>query len=239
MCIRDSYTLIALEERGDGTTAEFHEGGQRIGRLELPLPGRHNLSNVAAALAVCREVGVPFEPLQKAVELLKPPGRRFDCRGVWQQRVIVDDYAHHPSEVEATMQMARLMVTTGRSQLPVSPRRLVAVFQPHRYSRTSQFMDGFAAALAKADLVLLAPLYTAGEAPIEGISSTAMAEAIRAQAPDLSVRVARSMEELADVVATCSRESDLVLAMGAGDVNSLWDRLAVLEEGVGPDALVA
>ena len=131
------------------------------------------------------------------------------------------------------------MVTTGRSQLPVAPRRLVAVFQPHRYSRTSQFMDGFAAALAKADLVLLAPLYTAGEAPIEGISSTAMAEAIRAQAPDLSVRVARSMEELADVVATCSRESDLVLAMGAGDVNSLWDRLAALEEGVGPGALVA
>ena len=121
--------------------------------------------------------------------------------------------------------MARLMVDSGRSCLPVAPQRLVAVFQPHRYSRTAQFLDGFATALSEADSVLIAPLYAAGEAPIPGISSAAMAEALRQLAPNLPVAVASSLDELAAQVAAGSQEGDLVLAMGAGDVNSLWELL--------------
>jgi UDP-N-acetylmuramate--alanine ligase len=199
-----------------------------VGSLELPLPGRHNLSNATAAIAACRLEGVPFANLQQAVTRLRPPGRRFDCRGVWRERVIVDDYAHHPSEVAATLATARLMVESGRSPLPMAPQRLVAVFQPHRYSRTAQFLEEFAAALTRADAVLVAPLYAAGEAPIAGISSAALAEAVQRHAPNLAVRSAESLDELEEQLAEASRSGDLVLAMGAGDVNSLWDRLARL-----------
>jgi UDP-N-acetylmuramate--alanine ligase len=225
-----SYAAIAVEERGDGTLAEFYEDGVRVGRFELPLPGRHNLSNATAALAACRMEGVGFEELVAAIGQLRPPGRRFDCRGVWNGRIVVDDYAHHPSEVGATLQMARLMVETGRSSLPLTPQRLVAVFQPHRYSRTAQFLEEFAAALSRADLVLVAPLYAAGEAPLEGISSEALAAAVRQQRPGISATASADLTDLAQLVAECSSAGDLVLAMGAGDVNSLWNRLQAISD---------
>ena len=101
----------------------------------------------------------------------------------------------------------------------------MAVFQPHRYSRTAQFLDGFATALSEADSVLIAPLYAAGEAPIPGISSAAMAAALRQLAPNLPVAVASTLDELATQVAAKSQEGDLVIAIGAGDVNSLWELL--------------
>jgi UDP-N-acetylmuramate--alanine ligase len=104
----------------------------------------------------------------------------------------------------------------------------VAVFQPHRYSRTAQFLDGFAEALSQADAVLIAPLYTAGEEPIEGISSQALGDAIQTLAPELQVLVTGSLEDLAKQVADTSQSGDLVLAMGAGDVNGLWDRLTTM-----------
>jgi UDP-N-acetylmuramate--alanine ligase len=129
------------------------------------------------------------------------------------------------------------MVESGRSPLPMAPRRLLAVFQPHRYSRTAQFLEEFAAALTRADAVLVAPLYAAGEAPIPGISSASLAEAVRRHAPQLSVQSAENLEELVAQLASASRMGDLVLAMGAGDVNSLWDRLGRL--GDKPPALAA
>ncbi len=235
-----AFAAIATEERGDGTRADFYENGHLVGTVELPLPGRHNLSNATAAMAACRLEGVPFADLKEAVARLKPPGRRFDCRGLWADRIVVDDYAHHPSEVAATLQMARLMVESGRSPLPSQPRRLVAVFQPHRYSRTAQFLDDFATALAAADLVLVAPLYAAGEAPIAGVSSEALATAVQARIPGSTVLASRDLQELAHQVANLTEAGDLVLAMGAGDVNGLWDRLQSLEHpDSAPSALVA
>ena len=219
------FAAIPVELSGDSTTATFHEQGRPVGQFRLPLPGLHNLSNAVAAMAVCRLHGVSFEELRRAVEGLQAPGRRFDFRGDWHGRQVVDDYAHHPSEVDATLAMARLMVQSGRSPLPAAPERLLAVFQPHRYSRTAEFLEPFARALSQADAVLLAPLYAAGEAPIPGISSEALAEAVRRLNPDLPVAVSTSLEELAAAVAAHSRPGDLVLAMGAGDVNGLWGRL--------------
>jgi UDP-N-acetylmuramate--alanine ligase len=126
--------------------------------------------------------------------------------------------------VEATLAMARLMVESGRSSLPWVPRRVVAVFQPHRYSRTADFMDRFAEALTGADTILLAPLYSAGEAPIKGVSSEALAARLHDR--HSSVQVSTTLEELAEAAARTSREGDLLLVMGAGDVNRLWDLLA-------------
>ncbi|MEB3260300.1 MAG: UDP-N-acetylmuramate--L-alanine ligase [Cyanobacteriota bacterium] len=233
-----TYAALATLERGDGTEADFYENGVRVGRLDVPLPGRHNLSNVTGALAACRLEGVPFDDLRRAIGDLRAPGRRFDCRGLWHDRIVVDDYAHHPSEVAATLSMARLMVESGRSPLPSQPRRLLAVFQPHRYSRTAQFLGEFARALALADRVIVAPLYSAGEAPIEGVSSEALAAAVQAIAPSLPVQAASSLDQLTDQVAALSEPGDLVLAMGAGDVNSLWERLGTHDDPGRPAALV-
>ena len=220
-----AFAAIPEELNGDSTIACFYEQGVAVGRFQLPLPGLHNLSNATAAMAACRLHGVSFAELRQAVKRLQAPGRRFDYRGTWEQRQVVDDYAHHPSEVAATLAMARLMVSSGRSPLPQPPQRLLAVFQPHRYSRTAEFLEPFAEALCQADAVLLAPLYAAGEAPLPGISSQALAAAIQRLQPQLPVAVADSLDQLTDAVANLSRPGDLVLAMGAGDVNSLWGRL--------------
>jgi len=219
------FAALPLQLNGDSTVAEFYEKGQRIGEFRLPLPGLHNLSNAVAAIAACRLHGVSFPELRQAVDHLQAPGRRFDYRGSWHGRQVVDDYAHHPSEVAATLAMARLMVSSGRSPLPEPPQRLLAVFQPHRYSRTAEFLDAFAKALCSADAVILAPLYAAGEQPIAGISSDALAQAIAQLQPNLPVIAPASLEELTESVALHSRPGDLVLAMGAGDVNGLWGRL--------------
>ena len=224
------FAAIPLHLDGDRCVAMFHERGEAIGEFTLPMPGLHNLSNATAALAACRMEGVPFKTLLKGLTVLQTPGRRFDRRGTWNGRHIVDDYAHHPSEVKATLEMARLMVESGRSPLPTPPKRVLAVFQPHRYSRTEEFLNDFAQALLNCDALLIAPIYSAGEQPLQGVSSSSLADEIRRLNPDLPVLVANTLDELAEQVQTESLVDDLVLAMGAGDVNSLWTRLSRNEQ---------
>ena len=217
------FRAVPLNLDGAGCRADYLEDGRRLGELVLPMAGRHNLSNALAAVAACRLAGAHFADLEQALGQLVPPGRRFDLRGEWQGRLVVDDYAHHPSEVDATLTMAQLMVSSGRSTLPWVPKRVVAVFQPHRFSRTAQFMERFAQALSSADEVLVAPLYSAGEAPIEGVSSAALAEQV--QINGQSARAFADMDSLVEAVQEVSNVGDLVLVMGAGDVNQLWDRM--------------
>ena len=220
------FAALPLQLDGDRCHARFYERGEPVGDFMLPLPGLHNLSNAAGALAACRMEGVPFERLVNGLTALKPPGRRFDLRGTWEGRHIVDDYAHHPSEVKATLAMAQLMVSSGRSPLPSPPQRLLAVFQPHRYSRTQEFLESFASALQNCDSLLLAPVYSAGEEPLTGVCSQTLADRIQELKPDLEIAVADNLDHLTQLVRTRSRREDLVLAMGAGDVNGLWPRLA-------------
>ena len=221
-----AYAALPLSLEGDRCIARFYEAGQPIGDFTLPLAGRHNLSNATAALAACRMEGLPFEQLVEGLSTLEAPGRRFDLRGTWEGRHIVDDYAHHPSEVKATLDMAQLMVKSGKSPLPSPPRRLLAVFQPHRYSRTRQFFTAFAQALQNCDALVLAPVYAAGEQPLQGICSNTLAEQVRSINPDLEVVVADDLNQLTELVKQHSRQDDLVLAMGAGDINGLWGRLS-------------
>ena len=220
-----TYAAQPKQLDGDRCVADFFEKGQLIGEFTLPMAGLHNLSNATAAIAACRMEGVPFSLLIDSLARLEAPGRRFDHRGTWQGRQIVDDYAHHPSEVKATLEMAQLMVRSGRSPLPTTPKRLLAVFQPHRYSRTKQFFDAFSAALQGCDLLILAPVYAAGEDSLPGINSSALASKIKTLNPDLHIAVANDLDDLTDLVKRLSVEDDLVLAMGAGDINSLWTRL--------------
>ena len=220
------FAALPLQLDGDRCLARFYEAGQAVGDFTLPMPGLHNLSNATAALAACRMEGIPFQQLIPGLDALQSPGRRFDLRGTWEGRHIVDDYAHHPSEVKATLSMAQLMVSSGRSPLPSPPQRLLAVFQPHRYSRTQEFLEAFAGALQNCDALLLAPIYGAGEKPLAGVCSRTLADRIRQLKPELNVTVAENLDHLTELVRTHSRREDLVLAMGAGDVNGLWTRLA-------------
>ena len=220
------FAALPLQLDGDRCHARFFESGKAVGEFTLPMPGLHNLSNATAALAACRMEGLSLERLMGGLAALQTPGRRFDLRGTWQGRHIVDDYAHHPSEVKATLEMARLMVDSGRSPLPSTPRRLLAVFQPHRFSRTQEFLGEFALALQNCDALMLAPVYAAGEKPIEGVCSRTLADRVRALRPDLPVHVADTIDELVCLVRDGSHPEDLVLAMGAGDVNGLWSQLS-------------
>jgi UDP-N-acetylmuramate--alanine ligase len=220
------FAALPLQLDGDRCHARFFESGKAVGEFTLPMPGLHNLSNATAALAACRMEGLSLERLMGGLAALQTPGRRFDLRGTWQGRHIVDDYAHHPSEVKATLEMARLMVDSGRSPLPSPPRRLLAVFQPHRFSRTQEFLGEFALALQNCDALMLAPVYAAGEKPIEGVCSRTLADRVRALRPDLPVHVADTIDELVCLVRDGSQPEDLVLAMGAGDVNGLWSQLS-------------
>jgi len=219
------FAGLPIKIDGRQTIADFYEKGQRIGEIILPLPGLHNLNNAIAAIAACRMTGTPFNVLQKNISHLETPNRRFEFRGTWKGRQIIDDYAHHPSEIKATLKMARLMINSGQSPLPKAPKRLVVIFQPHRYSRINQFLEDFAIALGESDLILIAPVYSAGEAPIKGANSQNLAHCIKKYYPMIPVLSTANLEELSVLVKTHTMKDDLVLTLGAGDINKIWEKL--------------
>ena len=127
--------------------------------MSIPIPGIHNLSNVTASIGY-RDVGIDFKEIKKNFKYLNLPKKRFEFRGEIGARKIYDDYAHHPNEIKATIQLARLFINHQNNQL--SNKRLVVIFQPHRYSRVKQFVNEFAEELSKADLIYLTNIYGAG-----------------------------------------------------------------------------
>jgi len=191
-----------------GVPAGTGEGVIRIG-----VPGTHNLLNALAAVAVGLELGVPFARIASALEEFHGADRRYQVRGSARGVTVVDDYGHHPTEIAAVLRAAR----TGQ------PARLVAVFQPHRYSRTRDLMRKFGPALALADVVLLTDIYAAGEAPIEGVSIAVLAAEVRKSVPD--VRIVKSIDDIPSALAAMAQEGDLVLTLGAGSISATGDRI--------------
>ena len=187
--------------------------GSGSGEIRLNVPGRHNLQNALAAIAVGLDVGVPFERIASALAEFRGAERRYQTRGTAAGVTVVDDYGHHPTEVAAVLRAAR----AGE------PRRLVAVFQPHRYSRTRDLLDSFGSALALADIVVLTDIYAAGEAPIPGATLDALAAAVRRDVPDL--RVVPRLDDVPEAVASIARTGDLVVTLGAGSIGTVGDRI--------------
>jgi len=195
-------------------------GGAGEGELQLAVPGLHNLQNALGAVAVGLELGVPFERLATALAEFKGAERRYQVRGSAKGVTVVDDYGHHPTEIAAVLRAAR----SG------SPRRLVAVFQPHRYSRTRDLLGDFGPALALADVVFLTDIYPAGEAPIAGATLESLAAEVRRSVPEL--HVVPSLDQLPQAVADQARDGDLVVTLGAGSIGHAGDRiLQVLSSG--------
>jgi UDP-N-acetylmuramate--alanine ligase len=207
---------VTLEAFGSRSTVRYRAVGQEdetLGELRLRVPGRHNLLNALGATTVGLEVGLRFDQIAAGLAEFRGAERRFQLRGEAGGVMVVDDYGHHPTEISAVIAATRAI-----------NRRLIVVFQPHRYSRTAQLMREFGTALSGADEVVLTDIYPAGEAPIPGVTIDALAASVRevARGP---VHLVASIEELPGAVASLAREGDLIVTMGAGSIGTVGDRI--------------
>jgi UDP-N-acetylmuramate--alanine ligase len=204
------------------THFDVWRGGERLGPVRLRMPGRHYALNAVAAMAVAHDLGIPWRIAAHALEEFGGVHRRFEVRGEERGILVVDDYGHHPEEIRATLRAAR----------EGFDRRLVVVFQPHRYSRTRDLFDEFLTPFDDADLLLLTEVYAAGEEKIDGVSGEALYQALKKRG-HLDVRWVPARDQLADTLIEVVREGDLVLVLGAGDVYRTADELlGLLRSGV-------
>jgi UDP-N-acetylmuramate--alanine ligase len=195
---------------------QFHERGSSfdvpgVGSFQLQVPGEHNVRNALAAITVARELGIPSEVTAAALAKFLGVNRRFQILGDYLGAIIVDDYAHHPTEIRATLSAAR----RGYPR-----RRVVALFQPHLYSRTRDFASEFAEALRTADVAMVAPIYAAREKPMEGISARMISDA--AQGIEF---IDRSNIEIFNELRRRLTANDVFITMGAGDVHEVAEML--------------
>jgi UDP-N-acetylmuramate--alanine ligase len=201
---------VDIRLEAGGTEFEVREGASwSLGRVRLSLPGRHNVANALAAVAVGRELSIPFPVIARALSEFTGVVRRFERKGEKGGVLVVDDYAHHPTEIAATLAAARQVYRE---------RRLVALFQPHLFSRTKDFAGEFGKALAAADIAVVMDVYPSREKPMPGVTGKLVADAVKAAGGNGVVYVeekARVAGELDRVL----RPGDLLLTLGAGDVS--------------------
>lgn len=189
---------------GSSTCFRVLRDGEPVGDTQLNLVGRHNLLNSLGATALCLELGIPFSVISGSLERIIGPERRLERKGERGGIWVVDDYGHHPSEIKASLEACVQF-----------NRRILLVFQPHRFSRTLHLMDEIAAAFDNVDQLYLLDIYSAGEEPIEGVTSTRLAELI---SQHRQVKHVASSEEMLELLEGEAQSGDLVLTMGAGDV---------------------
>ena len=208
-----------VERDGRGSRFRVRRGSETLGETRLAIPGRHNVANALAALTVAAELDVPFARAAEALASFAGVERRFEEKGSARGVRVVDDYGHHPTELRATLAAAR----------GVHAGRLVAVFQPHRYTRTRDLFDDFAAAFHDADLLVLTEIYAAGEPKLPGVEAASLAAAVRERG-HRDVRFIAELEAIPAALAPELREGDLVLTLGAGSITKLGPLLlAALE----------
>jgi UDP-N-acetylmuramate--alanine ligase len=210
-----NYRISAVQLSALGASFELRTAGRSLGRFQLAVPGLHNVLNATAAIAMALEVGAEPEAARAAMAAFSGVGRRYEFRGLANGVTYIDDYAHNPGKVRATL------ATAGNGRWG----RVVAVFQPHRYSRTSTLFRDFADAFEGADLVVVTGLYSAGEQPMPGVSGRLVADAIRAAHPAQDVEYAETRAELVALLERVLRPGDLCLTMSAGDLTTLPDEL--------------
>jgi UDP-N-acetylmuramate--alanine ligase len=219
-----TYHVTDIQYGAEGLSAVVWERGQPLGRLHLRVLGSHNLSNALAAVAVGRHLGIAFSEIATILSQFCGARRRFEHRGSYNGIQFFDDYAHHPSEIRATLAAARIKVDQSRAVLTDSRhggegRRVVAVFQPHRFSRTAALLHDFAGAFADADQVIMADIYSAGERNTFGVSGRQLAETVSHFHP--KVIYGHTLDDIQAALAQTLLPGDLVLFMGAGNLNQV------------------
>ena len=218
-----AYSLIPNVLNKNKTIGKYYEHGKFIDMINIPVPGLHNLSNVTAAIAACRMVGLSFKEIKKNLESLQLPKKRFEFRGKLNQRIIYDDYAHHPNEIKATIDLARLFIKDKNDSDESQKGRLIAIFQPHRFTRVKQFIHEFVQELSKADVIYLTNIFGAGEKSLKNINSQLIAELIYKK--NKNVKCLKDNYEIKDKFFKLTKKNDFIINMGAGDCHNLWSIL--------------
>ena len=214
----DNVEVVGGGSRFDAVVLERDGSRRTIEGIQLPMPGRHNVLNALAAIAVGIELGMDDAAIAAGFDKFDGVKRRFTRVGDVDGAVVIDDYAHHPVEIRAVLSAAR----------ESAEGRVIAVVQPHRYTRLQALMDDFQAAFNDADIVMVAPVYAAGEEPIEGVDSAALVEGLRARGHRM-VKLVDKPKELAATLRDVAAEGDLIICMGAGDITK-W--AAGLADGI-------
>ncbi len=209
------YRADAIALKGPVTEFDLLRRGERVGRFAVRLTGRHNVLNTLAVIAIADELEVPIDATREALAGFAGVQRRFTLVDEVDGITLVDDYGHHPAEIEATLEAAH----AGFG------RRLVVAFQPHRYTRTRDLFDAFTRAFNRADVLVVTEVYAAGESPLDGIDGARLAAAIR-QHGHHRVHFEPDKSRLPETLASLVRPGDMVIALGAGDINQSLKGLA-------------
>ena len=204
----DFRLRVLRAAEGCRSTFEVNTRGLVLGPFHLHVPGRHNVLNATAAVAIGVQLGLTPEAIGQGLDSFRGVDRRFQTKGQARGVTVIDDYGHHPTEVRATLQAAR----------ECGYGRVLVLFQPHRYTRTRDLMDDFATAFGDADAVQVLDIYAASEAPIEGITGESLADRIRGTGGG-RVAYAPSIGEAVMRLAGDAREGDMILTLGAGNVS--------------------
>jgi UDP-N-acetylmuramate--alanine ligase len=215
--------IRATHVKHDGFRTSFvaHFKGYRLGEVSFQMPGAHNVLNAMACIAVALELDVPFAAIQEGFARFGGVGRRFTVKGEPKGVMVVDDYGHHPAEIKATLAAAR----QGWPE-----RRIIAAFQPHRYTRTHELFAEFVTAFYDADVLILTDVYAAGEQPIAGATAERLAKEIRRHGQKDVTHIA-DREKIAEQLAGLVKEGDIVLTLGAGNIWQQGEALVQLLEG--------
>jgi UDP-N-acetylmuramate--alanine ligase len=203
-----------VEVHDQGMRFRVRHRGEPLGTLTIAIPGRHNVQNALATLAVAQELDVAFDKVADALASFVGVERRFELKGEVAGVRVVDDYAHHPAEIIATLASARVL----------HKGRIVAAFQPHRYTRTRDVWDEFIPAFNDADVLIISEIYAAGEDKIPGVEAAPLVEAIRAHG-HRDARFVADLDDVLEALADEARPGDLVLTLGAGSISTLGARM--------------
>ncbi len=205
-----TYFARDIDFRGLSSSFLAFRRGEPLGEFSVRMPGQHNVLNTLAAIAIADELEVPLDVAKDALATFHGVARRFSIVAETGGVTLVDDYGHHPAEIEATLSAAR----------KAYPQRVLVAFQPHRYTRTAHLFDDFTRAFNQADVLFVTDVYAAGEPPIAGISGERLVEGIRRHGHH-AARYAADKNELAAELAREARPGDVVIALGAGDINKI------------------
>ena len=211
------FTARNIRTMPKGINFEVVHGGEVLGKIQLAIYGRHNVLNALATIATALEVGVPFDKIAEGLNHFHGAKRRFQTKGRARNILIVDDYAHHPTEIAATLRAAR----------ETKPHKIFCIFQPHRYSRTQLLLKEFGGAFKEADNLILTDIYSAGEEKISGVSGTSILEEVLSTT-NQAVSYIPKREDIAAAIKNQLSPGDLVITMGAGDIYKTGEELLAL-----------
>lgn len=203
-----------IEMNGLSSAFDCFVRGKLLDRFSLSLGGMHNISNSLAVIALAQELAIDNEIIKKALREYKGAGRRIEIKSNQEDYIFIDDYAHHPTEIKATLQAVK----------GLGKKRLIAVFQPHRFTRTKLLMEEFSKVFDLADKIIVTDIYPASELPIEGITAQVLIERIKTNSPEKEA-IFLPKEKIVDYTLNIISKGDLIITLGAGDISKISDEL--------------